>query len=479
MLETARAALAERGIAADLVELEVKGIPKILERHGLVFEDLGLEGCTLFYRRREADMPLVEMPDDADERRQEKVRAGRQKMLAKAMEKYRFRFEPLCRARRPARRGRAAGRAALPPHGDRERPRRADRTRPSNGAAATRSARSAASRAEIPGIPMKGELFAFSDWDLGRLAGYPSVFSAGNVVTGKGNIVASRKHAREVSSAVIEAFLGLGETGHAGEEALADELAAGARESGARSRTRSRASRRIAPRGAGGAARARAQAPAGGRLRRRLPRLGRIGLGARQAIRLRAGRARGALPGGPPGCFRIGVTTGYEIPVDEVAQIVPGVTTKTEVLRWFGAPSQYTDGEILARMFDAGEVVAEDLVALPFADVLVYEIIEGQTRDPDHDPLQLGSRRPRPAIGSWCSSTSATGCSTTASPASASCQSRRTSRSTTGGAAERAAVSARRRMVGPARGRERPRWRSPRVHDRPRLRRQRRCAPIR
>jgi hypothetical protein len=28
----------------------------------------------------------------------------------------------------------------------------------------------------IPGIDMKGELFAFTDWDLGRLAKYPNVF---------------------------------------------------------------------------------------------------------------------------------------------------------------------------------------------------------------------------------------------------------------------------------------------------------------
>jgi hypothetical protein len=28
-------------------------------------------------------------------------------------------------------------------------------------------------------------------------------------------------------------------------------------------------------------------------------------------------------------------------------------------------------------MFDAGEIAAEDLVALPFADMLVYEILEG------------------------------------------------------------------------------------------------------
>jgi len=55
----------------------------------------------------------------------------------------------------------------------------------------------------IPGIPMKGELFAFTDWDLGRLADWPSVFSAGNVVTGKGNIVASRKHATHVAERMV------------------------------------------------------------------------------------------------------------------------------------------------------------------------------------------------------------------------------------------------------------------------------------
>jgi hypothetical protein len=44
------------------------------------------------------------------------------------------------------------------------------------------------------------------------------VFSAGNVVTGKGNIIASRKHATKVASELIERFLGLGEEGHVGEE---------------------------------------------------------------------------------------------------------------------------------------------------------------------------------------------------------------------------------------------------------------------
>ena len=233
MLETTRAALRQRSIEVDLVELEVKGIPKTLERHGLTFEELGLEGCTLFYRRSEADMPLMEMPDGADEKRQEKVRAGRQKMLAKAMEKYRFSFEPLCmpdglivederlvglRFRRTAiENGRVVPQ---------------DETFERRGVYTISSIGSIPE--EIAGVPMKGELMAFTDWDIGRLADYPTVFSAGNVVTGKGNIVASRKHAREVSATVMEAFLGLGEDGHAGEEALAASLGADARERGER-----------------------------------------------------------------------------------------------------------------------------------------------------------------------------------------------------------------------------------------------------
>jgi hypothetical protein len=76
---------------------------------------------------------------------------------------------------------------------------------------------------------MKGELYEFVDWGVGRLADYPTLFSAGNVVTGKGNIVASRKHAEAVSEWVIERFLGLGDGGHAGEEALAGAAGVAAR----------------------------------------------------------------------------------------------------------------------------------------------------------------------------------------------------------------------------------------------------------
>lgn len=227
MLENARAKLAERGIEVTTLELEVKGIPKILAAHDLVYEDLGLRGCTLFYRRRAEDMPLVEIPEGATPERREKMIASRGKVLAKAMEKYRFGFEPL------------AAPDALIVEDDRLVGLRFRRTRIEDGRVVAtdetferRGSCVVSSIGSIPvpmdGIPMKGELYAFADWELGRLSDYPNVFSVGNIVTGKGNIVASRKHASAVAERVIAGYLGLTEDGRGDEAGLLDGAASAA-----------------------------------------------------------------------------------------------------------------------------------------------------------------------------------------------------------------------------------------------------------
>ena len=233
MLETTRAKLGERGIEIGMVELEVKGIPKILDAHGLRFEDLGLAGCTIFYRRRAEDMPLVEVPEQATPEREAKVRKARERLLGKAMEKYRFHFEPLCMPDGLiVEAERLVGLRFRRTRMEKGRPVPTDETFERRGACVISSIGSIPE--PIPGIPMKGELFDFKDWDLGRFDAYPTVFATGNVATGKGNIVASRKHARYVGETMIAAFLGLGEDGHAGEEALADHSAEAAREAAAR-----------------------------------------------------------------------------------------------------------------------------------------------------------------------------------------------------------------------------------------------------
>ena len=229
MLETTRAKLLERGIEEAILDLEVKGIPKILERHGLRFEDLGLRGCTLFYRRRIEDMPVVEVPAGASDERRAKVENTRRKLLEKAMDKYRFHIEPLSAPDGiVVERDRLVGMRFRRTRMDGGKLVNTDETYERRGTYVISSIGSIPE--SIPGIDMKGELFAFTDWNLGRLGAYPNVFSAGNVVTGKGNIVASRKHASHIAEQVATSFLGLGAADHAGEDGVLDGARADAQE---------------------------------------------------------------------------------------------------------------------------------------------------------------------------------------------------------------------------------------------------------
>jgi hypothetical protein len=59
------------------------------------------------------------------------------------------------------------------------------------------------------GLTMSGDLYAFHDRDQGELAGHPDLFGVGNAVTGKGNLVVSRKHASQVAQRVAERVAGI------------------------------------------------------------------------------------------------------------------------------------------------------------------------------------------------------------------------------------------------------------------------------
>jgi hypothetical protein len=173
-------------------------------------------------------MPLIETPPEADAARAQRFAATRRKILEKAMQKYLFKSEPL---RMPV---------GLVVDGGRLAGLRFQSTRIDDGRVVAVDGEVADVRAPlvissigsipapIPGIGQQGELYDYADRDLGRVRGYDTVFSTGNVVTGKGNIVASRKHSIEITTYVIEQFLGLGD-GHGGEEALFEGETAAAR----------------------------------------------------------------------------------------------------------------------------------------------------------------------------------------------------------------------------------------------------------
>ena len=80
------------------------------------------------------------------------------------------------------------------------------------------------------------------------------------------------------------------------------------------------------------------------------------------------------------GCFSMRVISGNEVPAERIPQIQPGQTSKAEILDWFGAPEAYTDPSGLRRVLDDGVVLPEDVLALPYADVLVFESTRGRVK---------------------------------------------------------------------------------------------------
>lgn len=204
-IETTLKALRERGIEEDVVELETKGIPATLTKHDLTWEDLGLEGCTIYYRRRIEDMPLADPPPNATAEKIAKIESVRVRMLEKARSKLLFKVEPLWSP------------IGLLTEGDKLAGLRFARTRlDENGKAAivpgdVRNADASlviSSIGSIPepieGLPMDGELLRLEDADKGKVVTFENVFGCGNVVTGKGNLVASRKHSASVASYLAE-----------------------------------------------------------------------------------------------------------------------------------------------------------------------------------------------------------------------------------------------------------------------------------
>ncbi len=209
-LELYAKALRARGIDVDVVEMEIKGIPKTLETHGVDALQLGVKGCTLYYRRRMEDMPLASAEDPTPEQLT-KLQAARVKIMERVMRKYLVAFEPSCMpVATIVEDGRLVG----------IRFRKTEvvdgRVRPVEGSDFDVHAEMVISSIgsvprPIAGVPIQGELYYFDSWETGEVHGLPGVFGLGNVLTGKGNIKDSRANAIEIVENVVAAYLGVAE----------------------------------------------------------------------------------------------------------------------------------------------------------------------------------------------------------------------------------------------------------------------------
>ncbi|MEE8586077.1 MAG: hypothetical protein V3T83_14630 [Acidobacteriota bacterium] len=207
MLETTLRALKERGLEANLFRLEKKGIPFVLKELGVSWQELGLKGCTLFYRRRNLDMPLNEVPSGIPPERAEKMKLVRQKLMRTAQAKYLFHFRPCSVPLKPiVEEGRLAGLAFC-----KTELRGGKATALEGSEFEVRSPLTISSIGSLPepleGLPMKWNLLDVESEETGKVAGFDNVFALGNTVTGRGNIRASLLHGRQVAGHLMEDFL--------------------------------------------------------------------------------------------------------------------------------------------------------------------------------------------------------------------------------------------------------------------------------
>ena len=201
MFVTVEEALKKRGIEANLFDLE-RSIPKVLEQQNLTLDDLGVKGCTLYYRRRDIDMPLSTLEKNSPDNI-EKAERITKKILENAQGKFLFKFVP-CQAP-----------VDSIIEDDQLVGLKFQQTKIENGKVVPidqffeyHSELVVSSIGSIPekveGMPSEGSAFKIADPKSCRLDGYNNVFMLGNAVTGRGNIKDSLNHGREISIEVMD-----------------------------------------------------------------------------------------------------------------------------------------------------------------------------------------------------------------------------------------------------------------------------------
>jgi hypothetical protein len=71
---------------------------------------------------------------------------------------------------------------------------------------------------------------------------------------------------------------------------------------------------------------------------------------------------------------------GPKISEEKIKEIKPGVTTKEEILSWFGPPQNYLSPTIFNQILRELDVTREPLNYYPFANILSYQFNQGNVR---------------------------------------------------------------------------------------------------
>ena len=188
----------------DIIEMEHKGIPKYLEQYDLKYEDLGIKGTTLVYRRNIENMPLTTIPEDAAPEMVEKRKLARRKILNNTLDKFLFKVAECTQPVGLSYEDNMLNGIEVVENEiiDGKLIAKENSNKILHGNTFISSIGSLPE--PIQGIPMDGSTYNIIDEDSGKFDELDKVHGMGNAITGKGNIKASRVSAKTVGDLTID-----------------------------------------------------------------------------------------------------------------------------------------------------------------------------------------------------------------------------------------------------------------------------------
>ena len=188
----------------DIIEMEHKGIPKYLEQYDLKYEDLGIKGTTLVYRRNIENMPLTTIPEDATPEMVEKRKLARRKILNNTLDKFLFKVAECTQPVGLSYENNILNGIEVIENEiiDGKLIAKENSNKILHGNTFISSIGSLPE--PIQGIPMDGSTYNIVDEDSGKFDELEKVHGMGNAITGKGNIKASRVSAKTVGDLTID-----------------------------------------------------------------------------------------------------------------------------------------------------------------------------------------------------------------------------------------------------------------------------------
>jgi len=188
----------------DIIEMEHKGIPKYLEQYDMKYEDLGINGTTLVYRRNIENMPLTTIPEDATPEMVEKRKLARRKILNNTLDKFLFKVAECTQPIGLSYEDNILNGIEVIENEiiDGKLIAKENSNKILHGNIFISSIGSLPE--PIQGIPMDGSTYNIVDEDSGKFDELEKVHGMGNAITGKGNIKASRVSAKTVGDLTID-----------------------------------------------------------------------------------------------------------------------------------------------------------------------------------------------------------------------------------------------------------------------------------